>query len=55
VREEKKVKTLLFGNGDVQCLKEAREKVQLFGLDGVMLGIHFKLFDIFFKTIFKRE
>jgi tRNA-dihydrouridine synthase len=42
VHEEKKVKTLLLGNGDVQSLKEAREKVQLFGLDGVMIGIRFE-------------
>jgi tRNA-dihydrouridine synthase len=38
VREEKKVRTLIFGNGDVQSLNEAREKVQMFGIDGVMLG-----------------
>lgn len=30
--------TLLLGNGDVMSMKEAEEKVQTFGVDGVMIG-----------------
>lgn len=38
IRNEKKLKTLIFGNGDVQSLGEAREKVREYGVDGVMIG-----------------
>lgn len=33
-----KYKTLIFGNGDVQSLAEAKEKIKEFGVDGVMIG-----------------
>lgn len=33
-----KNKTLLIGNGDVKNLEEAREKAEVFDLDGVMIG-----------------
>ena len=38
IRDEGKYKTLIFGNGDVNNLKEANEKVKQTGCDGVMLG-----------------
>ncbi len=38
IRNELKSKTLVFGNGDVLNLKEARERVKQTGCDGVMLG-----------------
>lgn len=38
IRNELGVKTLIFGNGDVKDLKEARQKVEETGCDGVMLG-----------------
>jgi nifR3 family TIM-barrel protein len=31
-------KTLIIGNGDVKSVEEARQKAELFGADGVMLG-----------------
>jgi nifR3 family TIM-barrel protein len=38
LRNEKKVDTLIIGNGDVQSMTEAKEKVQKYGLDGIMIG-----------------
>ncbi len=38
LRHEMGKSTLIFGNGDVQSLAEAKEKVQEYGLDGVMIG-----------------
>jgi nifR3 family TIM-barrel protein len=38
IRDELGSKTLIFGNGDVMSLAEAREKVRETGCDGVMLG-----------------
>lgn len=31
-------KTLILGNGDVQSIADAKEKVKMFGVDGVMIG-----------------
>ena len=38
IRNEKGSQTLIFGNGDVKDLEDAREKVKETGCDGVMLG-----------------
>lgn len=38
IRNEMKVPTLIFGNGDVKSLKEARDRVAETGCDGVMIG-----------------
>lgn len=38
VRDEYKKETLIMGNGDIQSLAEAKEKVATYGLDGVMIG-----------------
>lgn len=38
IRNEMKSETLIFGNGDVVNLKDAKEKVEKSGADGVMLG-----------------
>ena len=38
IRDKAGVDTLIFGNGDVKDLKEARERVKETGCDGVMLG-----------------
>ena len=38
IRNELGSKTLIFGNGDVKDLNEAREKIKETGADGVMLG-----------------
>ncbi len=38
LRTEMKKPTLIFGNGDVQSLEEAKQKVQQYGLDGIMIG-----------------
>ena len=38
IRDEMKVETLIFGNGDVLNLKEAEEKIKETGCDGIMLG-----------------
>jgi nifR3 family TIM-barrel protein len=38
IRDEMKKETLIFGNGDVFDLKDAKEKVKKYGCDGVMLG-----------------
>jgi nifR3 family TIM-barrel protein len=38
IRNELKSKTLIFGNGDVADLEDARKKVEETGADGVMLG-----------------
>ena len=38
IRNELGKKTLIFGNGDVKNLAEAREKIKETGADGVMLG-----------------
>ncbi len=38
IRDEMQSKTLIFGNGDVVDLNDAREKVRETGCDGVMLG-----------------
>src|SRR3989344_1395742 len=34
----KKTKTLIFGNGDVKSIEEAKTKAQKYGLDGVLIG-----------------
>ena len=38
VRLRGKKKTLIIGNGDVRSLKEAKEKAEKYGVDGVMIG-----------------
>jgi tRNA-dihydrouridine synthase len=38
IRNEMKVDTLIFGNGDVNNLKEAMARVEETGCDGVMIG-----------------
>lgn len=38
MRNAAKKDTLIFGNGDVQSLHEAREKVKMYRVDGVMIG-----------------
>lgn len=38
VRNQMKVETLIIGNGDVKSREEALEKVERFGVDGVMIG-----------------
>jgi nifR3 family TIM-barrel protein len=38
VRDEMQKETLIFGNGDVRDLEEAKQKVKETGCDGVMLG-----------------
>ena len=38
IRDEYKSKTLILGNGDVQDLADAEEKIQATGADGVMIG-----------------
>ncbi len=38
LRNEMSKETLIFGNGDIRNLKEAREKCDEYGCDGVMLG-----------------
>lgn len=37
LRDEKE-QTLIIGNGDVMSLQEAKEKVQMYNLDGIMIG-----------------
>jgi len=38
IKQDMKVKTLIIANGDVKSRKEAEEKCQQYGLDGVMIG-----------------
>lgn len=38
LRNEMKKNTLIFGNGDVQNLTEAKEKIKEYSLDGIMIG-----------------
>ncbi len=38
IRNRLKSKTLIIGNGDVKTLKEARDKCEKYGLDGIMIG-----------------
>jgi len=38
IRDEMKSETLIFGNGDVQDVADARQKVKETGCDGVMFG-----------------
>lgn len=38
VKNEISPNTLLFGNGDIETLEEAKEKVKKYGIDGVMIG-----------------
>jgi nifR3 family TIM-barrel protein len=38
IRNDLGSKTLIIGNGDVKSLKEAREKIKKYGIDGVMIG-----------------
>jgi len=38
IRDEMKSRTLIIGNGDAEDLKDAREKAEKSGADGVMLG-----------------
>lgn len=38
IRDKLKSKTLIIGNGDVESLKEAEEKVKKYHLDGMMIG-----------------
>ena len=38
IRNEKKLPTLIIGNGDVQSIQEAKEKVHQYNLDGIMIG-----------------
>jgi len=38
IKNKFKSKALVIGNGDVKSLKEAREKCERYGIDGVMIG-----------------
>ena len=38
IRNQKKLETLVIGNGDVKSYDEAMEKAQKYGVDGVMIG-----------------
>ena len=38
IRDRIKSKTLIIGNGDVESLKEAKQKIKETGVDGVMIG-----------------
>jgi len=38
IRDEHKSETLLMGNGDVESLKDAEQKIKETGLDGIMIG-----------------
>jgi len=38
IRDKMKVKTKIIGNGDIQTLKEGKEKALKTGCDGVMIG-----------------
>jgi tRNA-dihydrouridine synthase len=38
IRNEMKIKTLIIGNGDIQTRKDAFEKIEKYGVDGVMIG-----------------
>lgn len=38
IRNEKKSKTLIIGNGDIMSREEGEEKVKQYGVDGVMVG-----------------
>ncbi len=38
IRNKIKSKALIIGNGDIKSLKEARDKCQEYGIDGVMIG-----------------
>ena len=38
IRDEMKKETLIFGNGDVLDLEDAKVKAEVFGADGIMLG-----------------
>ncbi len=38
IRDKLKAKTLILGNGDVESLKEASEKIKKYNLDGMMIG-----------------
>ncbi len=38
IRNDKKLSTLILGNGDIKSREEALEKVNLYGIDGVMIG-----------------
>jgi len=38
LRDEMKLSTVIIGNGDVNSLDEADEKVRMYGVDGVMIG-----------------
>lgn len=38
LRDKMKKKTLIIGNGNVKSLAEARDKVEQYGVDGVMIG-----------------
>ncbi len=38
VRDELKSNALIIGNGDIKTLKEAKNKCELYGIDGVMIG-----------------
>ncbi len=38
IRNAKKLKTLIIGNGDVKSLNEAKEKAKQYKLDGIMIG-----------------
>jgi len=38
LKNEMKKQTLIFGNGDVGSLEDAKEKVTTYGVDGVMIG-----------------
>lgn len=38
LRDSMKKNTLIFGNGDIKFLDEAKEKVNKYGLDGILIG-----------------
>lgn len=38
IRDNLKVKTKILGNGDIKSMSEAQEKIDLYGIDGVMIG-----------------
>lgn len=55
LRNSMNSKTLILGNGDVKSWEDAKEKVRLFGVDGVMIGRATFGNPWFFNTTHSRE
>lgn len=52
MRDEKKLKTAIIGNGDIKSMKDARGKIKKYKVDGVMIGRGiFENFWIFDETV----